>query len=166
MSGRRGGVLGLLGLMGHIGLVALAGAVRGIACLVLAARPRAWHGALGFAVVAGTASGGEPGFPRTVVDDDGRPLTLAAPARRIVTIAPNLTEIVADLGALDRLVATVDTSNHPSAARTVPRIGDHQRLDLERLIALRPEVVLVWTHGGTERELEALRRAGLALFKV
>jgi len=169
MSGRRGrvlGLLGLLGLMGHIGLVALAGAVRGIACLVLATRPRAWHGALGLAVVAGTASGGEPGFPRTVVDDDGRALTLAAPARRMVTIAPNLTEIVADLGALDRLVATVDTSNHPSAARTVPRIGDHQRLDLERLIALRPEVVLVWTHGGTERELEALRRAGLALFKV
>lgn len=106
------------------------------------------------------------GFPRTLVDDDGRVLTLAAPARRVVTTAPNLTEIVAELGALDRLVGTVDTSNHPAAARAVPRIGDHQRLDLERLIALRPDLVLVWTHGGTERELEALRRAGLALFKV
>jgi iron complex transport system substrate-binding protein len=106
------------------------------------------------------------GFPRTLVDDDGHALTLATPARRVVTTAPNLTEIVADLGALDRLVGTVDTSNHPAAARAVPRIGDHQRLDLERLIALKPDLVLVWTHGGTERELDALRRAGLALFKV
>ena len=61
MSGRRGGVLGLLGLMGHIGLVALAGAVRGIACLVLAARPRAWHGALGFAMPRARACGEEIG---------------------------------------------------------------------------------------------------------
>jgi len=184
MSARRGRVLGLLsplsptGRMGQIGVVALAGAVRRAAWLVCATRLRAPQGTLRRALravvaavtvvvgTAGTAAAGEASFPRTVVDDDGRALTLAAPARRVVTIAPNLTEIVADLGALDRLVATVDTSNHPSAARAVPRIGDHQRLDLERLIALRPDVVLVWTHGGTERELEALRRAGLALFKV
>jgi len=143
------------------------------ACRDIASRLSVRHAARVLAMVgmlaapgAHAAAGGEAVFPRTVVDDDGRALTLAAPARRIVTIAPNLTEIVADLGALDRLVATVDTSNHPDAARAVPRIGDHQRLDLERLIALRPDVVLVWTHGGTESELEALRRAGLALFKV
>lgn len=112
------------------------------------------------------AQAAEPGFPLTLRDDDGQLVTLPAPARRVVTIAPNLTEIVADLGALDRIVGTVNTSNFPPEAARIPRIGDHQRLDLEMILGLKPDLVLVWTHSGTERELAMLKAAGLRAFRV
>lgn len=125
---------------------------------------RWWIGLL--VACAGAAQAAEPGFPLTLRDDGGQVVTLRAPARRIVTIAPNLTEIVAELGALDRVVGTVNTSNFPPEAARIPRIGDHQRLDLERIIGLKPDLVLVWTHSGTDRELAMLRKAGLQAFRV
>ena len=67
----------------------------------------------------------------------------AAPAQRIVSLAPHLTELAFAAGAGDRIVATVEYSDHPDAARNIPRIGDAFRVDLERLVALRPDAVLV-----------------------
>jgi iron complex transport system substrate-binding protein len=81
----------------------------------------------------------------------------AAPAQRIVSLAPNLTELAFTAGAGDRIVATVEFSNHPEAARTIPRIGDAFRVDLERLLALRPDVVLVWESGTPKPTVERIR---------
>ena len=71
----------------------------------------------------------------------------AAAPQRIVSLAPHLTELAFTAGAGDRIVATVDYSDHPDAARSIPRIGDAFRVDLERLLALRPDAVLVWESG-------------------
>jgi hypothetical protein len=77
----------------------------------------------------------------------------------------NLTEMVyGGRRPGDTLVATVDTSNFPPEARAVPRIGDYQRLDIERILSLKPDLVLVWLSGNTNRELGQLEAAGLRVF--
>jgi iron complex transport system substrate-binding protein len=81
----------------------------------------------------------------------------AAPPQRIASLAPHLTELAFTAGAGDRIVATVEYSNHPDAARSIPRIGDAFRVDLERLLALRPEAVLVWESGTPGPTIERIR---------
>jgi iron complex transport system substrate-binding protein len=98
------------------------------------------------------------------VDDAGRSIDFPRPPQRVVTLAPNLTEFVYAVGAGATLVGTMDTSNFPEAAQRVPRIGDYQRLDVERILALKPDVILVWHHGNQGRELGQLEAAGLKLF--
>jgi iron complex transport system substrate-binding protein len=100
------------------------------------------------------------------VDDAGRSLEFDKPPRRVITLAPNLTEFVYAVGAGDTLVGTMDTSNYPEQARRVPRIGDYQRLDVERILALKPDLILVWHHGNQGRELGQLEAAGLRLFYI
>lgn len=88
--------------------------------------------------------------------------TASASPRRVVTIAPHLTELVYAAGAGDRIVGTIDTSDYPEAARRIPRIGDVSRLDAERLLALRPDLVLAWSDGSPAEQLALLNRLGLA----
>jgi iron complex transport system substrate-binding protein len=84
-------------------------------------------------------------------------LHAAAPAQRIVSLAPHLTELAFTAGAGDRILATVEWSDHPEAARRIPRIGDAFRVDLERLLALRPDAVLVWESGTPLPTIERIR---------
>ena len=100
----------------------------------------------------------------THIDDAGRKIELARPAQRVITLAPNLTEFVYAVGAGATLVGTVDTSNHPPEARAVQRIGDYQRLDIERVLTLKPDLVLAWLSGNTSREMAQLEAAGLRVF--
>jgi iron complex transport system substrate-binding protein len=92
----------------------------------------------------------------TMVDDAGRSFELARPPRRIVSLAPSLTELVFAAGGGASLVGTSALSDYPPAARAIARIGDAGRLDVERVIALRPDLVLIWQRGATSRELEQL----------
>jgi iron complex transport system substrate-binding protein len=100
------------------------------------------------------------------VDDAGHTLTLDRPATRIVTLAPSLTELVFAAGGGNAIVATIVLSDYPAAARALPRVGDAARLDVERIVAARPDLVIVWRHGNTMRELEQLEGAGLRLFRL
>ncbi len=97
-------------------------------------------------------------------------VTLAAGAAgaptRIVTLAPHLTELVYAAGAGARLVGTLDTSDYPPAARRVPRIGDVSRLDPERLLAVRPDLVLVWGDGTPAAQRALLDRLGLPVLSL
>jgi iron complex transport system substrate-binding protein len=88
-------------------------------------------------------------------------LAATAPPRRVVTLAPHLTELVFAAGAGDRIVGTVDTSDYPAAARRIPRLGDVTRLDAERLLALRPDLVIAWGDGTPAEQLALLKRLGL-----
>jgi iron complex transport system substrate-binding protein len=71
----------------------------------------------------------------------------AAPAQRIVTLAPHLAELAYAAGAGDRLVGTVHWTDYPPAAAALPRIGDAFRLDLEALAVLSPDLILAWRGG-------------------
>jgi iron complex transport system substrate-binding protein len=106
----------------------------------------------------------EPSTAATFVDDAGRPFRLDRPAQRVITLAPNLTELVYAVGAGSTLVGTGTLSNFPKEAKAVPRVGDHQRFDVERILLLKPDLVLAWYHGNPGRELAQLEAAGLPLY--
>jgi len=99
-----------------------------------------------------------------VLDDTGNNVHLAAPAQRIVTLAPHATELVFAAGAGERIVGTVSYSDYPAAASAIPRIGSNSQIDIERLVALKPDLLVVWLHGNAAAQLEKLRSLGIPLF--
>jgi iron complex transport system substrate-binding protein len=100
----------------------------------------------------------------TVRDDSGTEVRLREPARRIVSLAPHITEILFAAGAGDRLVGTVEYSDYPEAARRITHIGGYETPDLESIVALKPDLVIGWQTGNSPTSLEALRRLRIALF--
>ena len=97
-----------------------------------------------------------------VVDDEGRPVPLRGPVRRVVSIVPSLTEAVA---ATDRnlLVGATDWCTHP-ADLDVVRVRGTKNPDLERIVALRPDLVLANAEENRLPDLDALRAAGVAVY--
>lgn len=100
-----------------------------------------------------------------VVDDNGLSVTLAAPARRIISLAPHLTEQLFALDAGARIVGTVAYSDHPRAALALPRVGDHAQLDLERIVALRPDLIVAWASGNSTAQVQRLVDLGLPVYR-
>jgi iron complex transport system substrate-binding protein len=100
----------------------------------------------------------------SAVDDRGVAVSLRAPAQRIVTLAPHLTEIAYAAGAGERLAATVRFSDYPAAASGLARVGDAARIDVERVLALKPHLVLGWRTGNPGRDLQRLEALGLTVF--
>ena len=91
-----------------------------------------------------------------LVDDTGRKLALAAPAQRIVSLAPHVTEMLFAAGAGERVVGAVDYSDYPEAAQRIARVGGYTRIDLEAVAALRPDLVIGWQSGNREGDLARL----------
>ena len=89
-----------------------------------------------------------------------------APRLRIVSLAPNVTELAYAAGAGDLLVGAVEYSDYPEAARRLPRVGDAWRVDPERVLALRPDLVLAWASGTPEDTIARLRALGLRVEAV
>lgn len=80
----------------------------------------------------------------TVTDDTGARVTLQHPARRIISLAPYVTELLYAAGAGNKIVGAVRFSYYPEAAKSIPRIGDTNKLDLERIVALNPDLIVAW----------------------
>ena len=91
---------------------------------------------------------------RTVTDDAGRQVTVPAHVDRIVSLAPNLTEIVYAIGAGGQLVGNTEYCDYPPEAKNVAKIGDTMHPSIERIIALKPQIVLV----STASQLEAFTK--------
>jgi iron complex transport system substrate-binding protein len=100
-----------------------------------------------------------------VHDDYGHPVSLAAPARRIVSLAPHLTELLYAAGAGARVVGALEHSDFPPAAAQLPRVGSEAAIDLEAVIALRPDLVVAWPNAGSRRSVERLASLPLAVFR-
>lgn len=99
-----------------------------------------------------------------VEDDTGRTVVLPRPARRIVSLAPHATEMLFAVGAGARIVGTVAFSDYPSAARAIPRVGGSAGFDLERIVALQPDLIVGWASGNPPRTLARLRALGIAVY--
>jgi iron complex transport system substrate-binding protein len=97
---------------------------------------------------------------------DGSELRLAGPASRIVTLAPHLAEGLFAAGAGPQLVATVEYSEFPAPAADIPRIGDAFRLDIERIVALQPDLVIAWDSGNPRPAIAQLRQLDLQVWSV
>jgi iron complex transport system substrate-binding protein len=99
-----------------------------------------------------------------VRDDAGNDVRLPAPAKRIVSLAPHITENLFAIGAGDRVVGTVQYSDYPQAAKKITRIGGFSHFDLEAVVALRPDLVIAWQSGNRAAQVERLRAVGLPIF--
>jgi iron complex transport system substrate-binding protein len=83
------------------------------------------------------------------------------PARRVISLAPHLTELMYAAGAGDRLVAAVEYSDYPALARRLPRVGNSSGFDIEAILALKPDLILAWRSGNPPASIERLRKLGL-----
>ncbi len=101
---------------------------------------------------------------REVVDEAGRRVQLPLHVDRIVSLAPNLTEIVFAVGAGDRLVGDTEYCDYPAQAKNVARIGDTMHPSIERIIALKPQVVLVSTASQLEAFTKQLDEQEIAVY--
>lgn len=132
--------------------------MRRLVLVLLAALGVAWRAAGAAAITPNTAI--------SVTDDRGRPVSLARPATRIVTLSPHLAEIAYAAGAGSSLVGVSARSDFPEDVRRLPVVSDSGRIDLERIVALRPDLVLAWLSGNPPRQLEMLERRGIPVLAI
>lgn len=100
-----------------------------------------------------------------VIDDTGRRVAVPAPPLRIASLAPNVTAMLFAAGAGPQVVATTAYSIEPPAAQRIPRIGDANAIDLERLAALHPSVVVAWSGGENAAEIDRIERLGIPIYR-
>ncbi|MFZ6657680.1 cobalamin-binding protein [Undibacterium sp. TJN19] len=101
----------------------------------------------------------------TVTDDSQRQITLEQPAQRIVSLAPHVTELLFEAGAAKNIVAVTDYSDYPEAAKKLPSIGNIFALDLERLLAIKPDLVVIWGTGNAKVLANKLRSNHITVFE-
>lgn len=92
-----------------------------------------------------------------VIDDAGQEHKLQQPLQRIVSLMPHATELMFEIAADDLLVGAVEYSDYPEAAKKVPRVGGYSALNIEAIVAARPDMILAWPEGNRGRELQKLR---------
>lgn len=107
-----------------------------------------------------------PARAGTVADMLGRPVTIPDGPMRVVSLAPSLTEIVFALGRGDWLVGVTDFCDYPPEARSKPRIGGPMTPDLERVVRLRPDLVLATADGNPRETLAQFARLHIPVFAV
>jgi iron complex transport system substrate-binding protein len=100
----------------------------------------------------------------TVKDDDGNLITLQKPAQRVISLAPHVTEMLFAAGGGSHVVGVVAYSDFPEDAKKIPQIGSNREVDLERIMALKPDLIVVWRHGSSERQIEMVRKLGVPMF--
>ena len=118
------------------------------------------------AAVVQAAAPISPSARAVLLDDTGAKVTLAGPARRIVSLSAGATELLFAAGAGDRIVATVTGADEPAAARRIERIGDANAIVYPRLQALKPDVVVVWDDLIAEGIVESLVKLRIPIYRV
>ena len=103
---------------------------------------------------------------RCAVDDAGKKLCLTSAAQRIATLSPGATELTFAAGAGDKVIAGVNHSDYPPAARKLPLVGNHTRIDVETLLALKPDLIVTWVTGNPPAQMELLHELGLPMFAI
>ena len=101
---------------------------------------------------------------RQVVDESGRKVTLPAKIERVISLAPNLTEIVYAVGAGRQVVGNTTYCNYPPEAKDVAKVGDTLQPSIERILALRPQLVLVSTASQLEAFTKQLDEQRIAVY--
>ncbi|MEE2731717.1 MAG: cobalamin-binding protein [Pseudomonadota bacterium] len=103
------------------------------------------------------ASGLLQAAPISLIDDGQRQVVLPAPAQRIVSLAPHITEVLFAAGAGDRIVGTVNYSDYPEAAKAIPQVGGYNQVNFERILSLNPDLIIGWYEGNSAETVEKLK---------
>ena len=101
-----------------------------------------------------------------VVDDNGQKLHFAEPAKRIISLAPNITEVLFYIGAGDQIVGADEYSNYPEAAKDILRVNNYAAANYELILSLQPDLVIAWQSGNGDKIINPLRKLGIPVFVV
>jgi iron complex transport system substrate-binding protein len=102
----------------------------------------------------------------SAVDDTGQVVTLPKPAIRIISMAPNVTEILFHIEAGSQIVGVVEYSDFPPKAHDIPKIGSSQQFDIEAVLALEPDLIVAWASGNPAEGLAKLEHLGMHIFRT
>ncbi len=100
----------------------------------------------------------------TLSDDKGNKVQLIHPAQRIVSLAPHITESLFAAGAGQKIIATVSYSDYPEAAKKITRVGGYPSLDLEKIISLKPDLIIAWASGNNRDQIARLKTLGFPIY--
>ena len=116
------------------------------------------------AATQSTMASKDGAFPVTVTDDLGRKVTIKAEPQRIISLAPSNTEVLFFLGLGDRVVGVTTYCDYPEAAKVIPKIGGFKDPSLEKVVALKPD--LVFATGMHAQLIKQLEDAGLTVLVI
>ena len=85
-------------------------------------------------------------------------------AQRIIALAPHAVELLYMLGAGDRIVATTEYADFPEAAKDIPRIGGYSGIQIERVLELKPDLIIAWKGGNKDQDIEQMQALGLPVY--
>jgi iron complex transport system substrate-binding protein len=100
----------------------------------------------------------------TITDDLGNSFTFPVPPKKIITLAPNLTEMIYDLGLGRHLVGNTTFCDYPPEAKSVTKIGDMLTFNLETIVSLKPDLVFITVAGNTKETYDKFRELGIKIF--
>lgn len=100
----------------------------------------------------------------SVVDFTDKTVQLKKPAKRIVALAPHIVENVFSAGAGEQLVGVVMFSNYPEQAKNITLVGGYEKINLEALVGLEPDLVLGWQSGNQNKIFQKIRNLGIPLY--
>jgi iron complex transport system substrate-binding protein len=109
---------------------------------------------------------GLPTAAKTAEDQLGREIRVPDDPKRIIALAPSITEIIFALGQQDRLKGITQYSNYPAEAATLPKVGSYVRLDLERIVALNPDLCIAIKDGNPKEIIDRLQSLDIPVFAV
>jgi iron complex transport system substrate-binding protein len=102
----------------------------------------------------------------SVTDQIGRPLVVPENPTRVIALAPSITEIIYDLGQEKRLVGVTQYSTYPSEAELLPRVGSYVRLDIEKIVALKPDLCLATKDGNPKHIVDKIVSLGIPVYVI
>ena len=105
-------------------------------------------------------------FSKTVIDQLGRKVRLADHPTRIVALAPSITEILFALKLSDRLVGATQFSDYPAPARSLPKVGSYVHLNVEKIVALNPDLCIAVKDGNPITAISKLEGMGIPVYAV
>jgi len=103
---------------------------------------------------------------RTFKDEVGREVTFSFPPKRIVSLAPNITEILFSLGLDEEIVGVSIHCNFPEKAKSRVRVGSYISLDFERITSLKPDLIIATGAGNTRKMVDRLEKLGFMTYVI
>lgn len=102
----------------------------------------------------------------SVVDDNGAEVRLADSAKRIISLSPNITEVLFHIGAGAQIVGADEYSNYPPEAESIVRVNNYAAANYELILSLKPDLVIAWQSGNGDKIINPLRKLGIPVFVV
>ena len=99
-----------------------------------------------------------------VMDDLGRKVILERPAKRIISLAPHVTENLFAAGVGHLIVGAVSYSDYPEAAKSIQRVGGYNNLNIELVASLEPDLIIAWKEGNQKQQVEILEELGFIVY--